>query len=210
MMADVLSQKNGMAHNRKTAIFLAAVLATMAIVVSWIVFAFLPISPERLTLASTCFVVGVVCSFATYFIVIKLPDKHWVRLTTTALLVLCASIPVISAVVPRITYSRFGFTVYGATPVPFLDITINRHGFLWFRPKTHLITRDELEALISPGVEIVIVGIGWDRIAQLTEEAKLLGDSVDLRILSTPDAFALYNQLKSEGRCVVLLAHSTC
>ena len=199
-----------MTHNRKTAAVLAAALATMAIVALWIVFTFLPISPERLSLTSACFVVGVVCSFVLYIVVTKLPDKHWVRLTTSSLLVLCASIPIMSAVVPRITYSRFGFTVYGATPVPFLDITINRHGLLWFRPKTHQITREELEALISPGVEIVVVGIGWDSIAQLTDDAKLLGDSLDLRVLPTPDAYALYNKLKTEGRIVVLLAHSTC
>lgn len=199
-----------MKHNRKTAAVLAATVAIMAIVASWIVFKFLPISPERLTLTSVCILVGVVCSVALYFAVTKLPDKHWVRLTTSSLLVLCATIPIMSAVVPRITYSRFGFTVYGATPVPFLDITINRHGLLWFRPKTHQITREELETLISPSVEVVVVGIGWDSIAQLTDDAKLLGDSLDLRVLPTPQAYVLYNKLKTEGRIVVLLAHSTC
>ncbi len=203
-------QRGRMTHNRKTASVLATILAAMAIVASWIVFTFLPISPERLTLTSVCFVVGFVCSFVLYLVVTRLPDKHWVRLTTSSLFVLCASIPIISAVVPRITYSRFGFTVYGATPVPFLDITINRQGFLWFRPKTHQITREELESLISPGVDIVVVGIGWDSIAQLTDEARLLGNAIDLRVLPTPVAYALYNKLKSEGRSVVLLAHSTC
>jgi hypothetical protein len=29
-------------------------------------------------------------------------------------------------------------------------------------------------------------------------------------VLATPDAFALYNKLKAEGRAVALLAHSTC
>jgi hypothetical protein len=203
-------EKGRTKNNRKTAFVLAAILATMATVVSWIAFAFLPLSPERLTFASSCFVVGVVCSLALYFVVTKLPDKLWVRLTASLLFVLCASIPILSAVVPRITYSRFGFTMYGVTPVPFLDITINRYGFLWFRPKTHQITREELEALISPGVGIVVVGIGWDSVAQLTDEAKLLGNSVDLRVLPTPEAYALYNKLKSEGRKVVLLAHSTC
>ncbi len=199
-----------MIHNRKTATVLAAMVATMAIAASWIVFTFLPISPERLTFTFACVLVGIVCSSALYFVVAKLPDKHWVRLTASSLLVLCASIPIISAVVPRITYSRFGFTVYGATPVPFLDITINRHGLLWFRPKTHQITREELETLISPDVEIVVMGIGWDSIAQLTDDAKLLGESLDLRVMPTPDAYALYNKLKTEGRIVVLLAHSTC
>jgi hypothetical protein len=199
-----------MKPNRRTAAVISAMLAAMAILASWIVFTFLPISPQRLALTAACIVVGVAGSLACYVAVTKLPDKHWVRITTSSLLVLFLSIPFISALVPRITYSRFGFTVYGATPVPFLDITINQQGLLWFRPKTHQITREELEAIISPGVDTVIVGIGWDSIAQLTDEAQLLGDSIDMRVMPTPEAYALYNKLKSEGRSVVLLAHSTC
>lgn len=100
-------------------------------------------------------------------------------------------------------YDHLGFTVYGAIPVPVLDITINRHGILWFRQKTHQITREELDALVKPGVEIVVVGIGWDSIAQLTDDAKLISTTIDLRVLPTPAAFALYNKLKAEGRKVV-------
>ena len=114
-----------------------------------------------------------------------------------------------SVVAQRITYARFGFTVYGAIPIPLLDITVDQHGFLWFRTKTHQITREELDAIVAPGVEIVVVGIGWDSIAQLTDEAKQISTIVDLRVLPTPQAFALFNELKARGRNVVLLAHST-
>jgi hypothetical protein len=157
-----------------------------------------------------CLVVGIICSSVLYAVVTNLPDKRWVRVTALALFALFAFVPLASAAVPRITYARFGFTVYGATPIPVLDITVNRHGVLWFRPKTHQITRDELDALITPGVDVVVVGIGWDSIARLTDDAKLLGDSIELRVLATPEAFVLYNKLKAEGRGVVLLAHSTC
>lgn len=199
-----------MKRNRKTAIALATMLSLIATVVSWIVFTFLPISPERSSLTMGCLIVGLICSSVLYFLVTKLPDKSWVRVTAFALFALFVFAPLASALVPRITYSRFGFTVYGAIPIPILDITVNRHGALWFRTKTHQITRAELEALITPGVDVVVVGIGWDRIARLTDEAQLLGDSVELRVLATPEAFILYNRLKAEGRGVVLLAHSTC
>ncbi len=119
-------------------------------------------------------------------------------------------VPIFSVVAQRITYTRFGFTVYGGIPIPLMDITVDQNGFLWFRSKTHKITREELDALVAPGVEIVIVGIGWDSIAQLTDDAKLISTKIDLRVLPTPAAFALYNKLKAEGRKVVLLAHSTC
>ena len=199
-----------MKRNRKTAITLAAMLILIAIVASWIVFTFLPLSPERSVLTVGCLVVGIICSVVLYAVVTKLPDQRWVRATAFLVFTLFAFVPVVSAAVPRITYCRFGFTVYGATPIPFLDVTVNQRGVLWFRRKTHQITRAELDALITPEVDVVIVGIGWDSIAQLTEDARVLGDSIDLRVLSTPEAFALFNELKAEGRSVVLLAHSTC
>lgn len=147
---------------------------------------------------------------AFYYVVTVLPEKRVVRITLVSIFGLLTSVPIVSTFVPRITYCRFGFTVFGAMPIPFLDITINQHGVLWFRPKTHQISRQELDSLITSEVEIVVVGIGWDSIAQLTDDAKELSTKVDLRVLPTPAAFTLYNKLKAEGRRVVLLAHSTC
>ena len=82
--------------------------------------------------------------------------------------------------------------------------------FSGFGQNSHLITRQELDAIVGPDVEIVVVGIGWDSIAQLTDDAKRISSRVDLRVLPTPAAFALFNRLKAEGRIVVLIAHSTC
>ena len=158
----------------------------------------------------SCLTIGLITAAVLFAIVTVLPDKKWVRITIISVFGLLSSAPLLSVVAQRITYSQFGFTVYGAIPVPVLDITINRHGILWFRQKTHQITREELDALVSPGVEIVVVGIGWDSFAKLTDDAKLISTTIDLRVLPTPAAFALYNKLKAEGRKVVLLAHSTC
>jgi hypothetical protein len=109
----------------------------------------------------------------------------------------------------RITYSRFGLTVYGAIPVPYLDVTVNRHGFLWFRTKTHEMTLEEVEPLIASDVEVIVIGIGWERLVRVDPAVRgLAGGSVE--VLTTPDAFARYNQLRNEGRRVVLLAHTTC
>jgi hypothetical protein len=203
-------QREIMKRNFNAATVLSALLLLVALAVSWVVFAYLPVSPERLTLTGGCLIVGVISSFVMYAVVTRLPDSAWSRFTIALLLVLFASVPLVSAVAQRITYSRFGFTVYGMTPIPVLDITVNQHGVLWFRPKTHQITRAELDALVTPDVHVVIVGIGWDSVAQLTDEAKQLGDFIDLRVLPTPEAFVLFNKLKAERRNVVLLAHSTC
>ena len=184
------------------------ILATA--VTTWIVFTYLPVSAERFSLAIECIGCGVVVSAFVYFVVTVLPDHRLSRSIAIALFLFVGSTPILSAISPRITYARFGFTVYGATPIPILDITINRNGLLWFRPKTHLISKEELERLITDEVEVVVVGIGWDNIALLSDDAKALGAKIDLRVMSTPDAFELYNQLRGAGRIVVLLAHSTC
>jgi hypothetical protein len=199
-----------MKRNRKTAAVLSAIVLLLAFAASLIVFAFLPFASERLALTVGCLILGVISALLLHAVVTRLPDKLSTRVTGVLLFALFVSVPMASAAMPRITYSRFGFTVYGAMPIPVLDITVNQHGMLWFRPKTHQVTRAELEALIAPGVEVVVVGIGWDSIAQLADAAKQLGDSVDLRVLPTPKAFAVYNALKAKGCNVVLLAHSTC
>ena len=199
-----------MKRNHKTAKVLSAVLVVAACFAAWIVFTFLPGSRERLSLTAICLSIGNIIAGLVFAIITRLPDKIWVRITIFSLFGLLSTVPIFSVVAQRITYTRFGFTVYGAIPIPFLDITVNQHGFLWFRTKTHQITREELDALLAPGVEIVVVGIGWDSIAQLTEDAKRISTTVDLRVLPTPEAFALYNELKAQGRNVVLLAHSTC
>jgi len=199
-----------MKRNLKTANVLSALLVCAACFAAWIVFAFLPSSRERLPLTIICLGIGSIIAWVVFAVITRLPDNRWVRITIFLVFGVLSTIPIFSIVAQRITYSRFGFTLYGAMPIPLLDITVNQYGFLWFRTKTHQITREELDALVAPGVEIVIVGIGWDSIAQLTEDAKKISTMIDLRVLPTPQAFALYNELKSQGRNVVLLAHSTC
>ncbi len=199
-----------MKHNRKTANVLSFMIAATTFAASWVFYTYLPASSERLTYTIGCFAIGILAAFFVYTIVTLLPDKKRVRVAIVAIFGLLAFIPLVSTVAQRITYARFGLSVYGAIPVPVLDITVNRYGILWFRPKTHLITRQELDAIVGPDVEIVVVGIGWDSIAQLTDDAKRISSRVDLRVLPTPAAFALFNRLKAEGRIVVLLAHSTC
>ncbi len=199
-----------MKRNRKTAAILSAIALLVTTAASWVVFTYLPLSPERLGLTLGCLVGGVIACLLLYAIITKLPDRRSSRVAAISLFVLFATIPLASAFAQRITYSRFGFTVYGGTPIPVLDITVDRNGMLWFRPKSHQITRAELDALITSDVDVIVVGIGWDSVAQLTDEAMQLADRIDLRVLPTPDAFAMYNTLKAEGRTVVLLAHSTC
>ncbi len=118
--------------------------------------------------------------------------------------------PALSMIVPgRVTYARFGLTVYGLIPVPMLDITISRHGMLGFRDKSHFIALDEIRPLLTPDVRVLVIGTGWDGMAQVDPAiANSLG--IEVCILRTPQAFELFNHYRSEGHRVVLVAHSTC
>ncbi len=119
-----------------------------------------------------------------------------------------ATIPV-SQRIGRVTYARFGLTVYGVIPVPVLDITIDAEGRLWFRNKTHLITAAEIERLAADGVEVAVIGIGWQCAAKVEESALGL-PRVSVRALPTAEALEECARLKASGTKVVLLVHSTC
>ena len=197
-------------QNRKIAAFLVAITVLATIFLACITLVYLPVSRERIPMTMCCAITGSVVALLIYALLMRFPNQRVLRFSLCAIVALPCLLPVASIAVQRISYARFGFTVYGVTPIPIFDMTVNSAGVLWFRPKTHQITRNELESLITPEVEIVVVGIGWNSVAKLTENAKKIGDSVDLRVLPTPEAFALFNALKAEGRTVVLLAHSTC
>ena len=109
----------------------------------------------------------------------------------------------------RITYARFGFTVYGLIPIPTADITIGRYGALWFRDKSHALSLSEVERLLSPGVETLIVGTGWHDSLHVPLAVRQI-KGIELLVRRTPDAFDLYNEYRSQGKRVVLIAHSTC
>ncbi len=197
-------------RNCKTAFGLSAAATIATWFVAWLLFHFLPISPERLSLSFGCLLVGCVLGLGVFWLLTILPNKRVVRLSAYAIAFLLLAAPWGSSWMGRISYSRFGLTIYGLVPIPTLDITVNQRGVLWFRPKTHLIQREEIARLLEPDTEVVVIGIGWDRIARVEADALPVGSQVELKVLSTPEAFLLFNLLKSQGRRAVLIAHSTC
>lgn len=117
-------------------------------------------------------------------------------------------LPAISAAIGRVTYARFGLTVYGLVPVPLLDLRIGPTGLLWFRDKTHFVSRDELAPHLDAGDEIV-VGIGWESAVQI-DPAIEPSRHPNLHVLPTPEAFRLFGELRARGLRPLLIAHSTC
>jgi hypothetical protein len=131
-------------------------------------------------------------------------------LVVILVLILLILIPILSMFYSgKVTYSRFGLTVYGAIPIPFLDITVDPNGLLWFRDKTHFISVNEVRSLLAPDTEALIIGTGWEGRVKVDPAIYELA-GVKLHVLRTPEAFDLFNRYVSEGRTVVLLAHSSC
>ena len=109
----------------------------------------------------------------------------------------------------KVTYARFGLTVYGVIPISSLDVTVGPGSLLWFRDKSHFISVDEVEPLLSPETDVLLIGTGWHGAARVDPAVQELA-GIELRVLQTPAAFELFNELVSSGRRVALIAHSTC
>lgn len=194
--------------NTAIGVFVGTLLASVSAVLAFIVWRYLSGHASKSLAAG---LIGLVGAGAGVFVGTTISRARSRRWPTAALgISLCAALSIFgSFAAARVSYSRFGLTVYGVIPIPVLDVTVSADGLLWFRDKTHLITLDEVRALLGPEVKVIVIGTGWHELAQVEEGVeKLLGVSVE--VLSTADAFSRYNRLKAEGVKVALLAHTTC
>jgi len=198
--------------HRRTAFLISGVFSLAGVGAASLFLRYLEPSAPRTALALLALGGGSLAGVFAHAIVRRLPDRRGARIAAglVAAALFLAPLP-ISARLRCIPAARFGLTVYGMIPVPALDITVDRRGSLGLRRKSHRITREEIEALLAPGVEVVVIGDGWDRAAKVDPEVFELSDRVEIRVLSTPEAFAAFEALSRERRGrVVLLAHTTC
>jgi len=197
-------------RNRRLGLAVLALAIVAGAAIAGIVIEYLPEHQIRWVIAGAILIGSPIVGQILNRLIGRLPETRSVHAGITAILAVAVLLPLASAVYPqRVTYSRFGLTVWGAVPLPFVDIRVNRDGLLWFRPKTHMITMDEVKRLLSPDIEIVVIGTGWRENAQVELSVRELTEC-EVRLLPTPDALSEFNRLRSEGRQVVLLAHSTC
>ena len=188
--------------------FVIEVLAVGAALVLWNYMT--EYRPMAKLLASFVFVVGTALAvLATLRLGEFCRTRHRTILAYTLLALFVFLLPLSMFVPGRITYSCFGLTVYGAIPIPTLDIVVSPSGLLWFRNKTHYVSIDEVSPLLSSHPQIIIVGIGWNGLVRVDDKVTNL-EGYEVHILRTPDAFKLFNDFKSHGKRVALIAHSTC
>ncbi len=197
--------------NRVAGILAGLVPLALSFVVAVVLCAYLTeYGQRRFLLAASVAALGIGAGVAAYLLVSRFCLNNRRAMLTVALVAVLLLAPLASMIYPgRVTYSRFGLTVYGLIPVPTLDITVGPGGGLWFRDKSHFISYDEIQRLVSPRVEALVVGIGWHSAASVDPAIQEM-EGIEIHILPTPGAFELFNRYVTQGRRVVLIAHSTC
>ena len=109
----------------------------------------------------------------------------------------------------RFGWCCFGLTTYGGWPRPIADLQIKADGSLRKVPKTHALPLDQIQWLIEPLPETLIISTGWNGVLEPDEPIKKL-KGVEVRILKSKEAAELFNQLKKAGKRVAIHFHSTC
>jgi len=110
----------------------------------------------------------------------------------------------------RFGICRFGATVYSGIPrSPVSDFQVRCDGKTRSLAKTHDLKYKNIEWLLAPMPDVLIISTGWNGVVVPSEKIREL-DECEVKMLKTPDAVKLYNKLKKEGRKVAIHVHPTC
>ena len=119
----------------------------------------------------------------------------------------------------NITHSQFGLIVYKGLPVPFFDLLIYPNGLPRLVDKKHFFNGQDRQFFLSQKTDIILVGGGFQGKGgkgwKTEEGTYFLFNEYTFRgtqviVLPTPTACEVFNRLKSEGKNVICVLHSTC
>jgi hypothetical protein len=194
-----------------TGLIVSIIILSVSVLAAGVVWTYLTeYGQGRIAVAVAIAAAGTMVAILAYLLVTRYCKGRGCSLGVLSLLAALLLVPALSMIYPgKVTYSRFGLTVYGAIPLPTLDITVGPHGGLWFRDKSHFVSIEEVEPLLSPEVDALVIGTGWYGAVQVDPAVEEI-EGIEVHVLRTPAAFDLFNEYVSRGRTVVLIAHSTC
>jgi hypothetical protein len=109
----------------------------------------------------------------------------------------------------RFGWCCFGYSTYSACPRPISDFQVRVDGSTRKVPKTHLLTFAQIEWLLDPKPEVLIIALGWDGMTTPEERIRQY-KGCEVHCLENPEAIALFNRLKRSGKQVAIHYHSTC
>ncbi|MBI3922823.1 MAG: hypothetical protein HY318_15490 [Armatimonadetes bacterium] len=103
----------------------------------------------------------------------------------------------------------FAFTTYNSVPRIVTDMQIRCDGKFRKVEKTHDLGYSEIEWLLMPPPEVLILSTGW---SAKVVPAENIRETIpcEVHLLPTGKAIEEFNRLKREGRRVAIHLHSTC
>jgi hypothetical protein len=82
----------------------------------------------------------------------------------------------------------------------------------WWREEGHRLSIADLEQAFATEPEILVVGTGSFSLVRIPDATRkeIERRGIELHVLPTGKAWALYNQIESQGQRVVAAFHLTC
>ena len=82
----------------------------------------------------------------------------------------------------------------------------------WWRKRGHLLSTEDLEAVIEAKPSVLVIGCGASAMMKVPEETRqaLSAHSIKCEALDTNQAVQRFNQLSAEGANVSAALHLTC
>jgi hypothetical protein len=107
----------------------------------------------------------------------------------------------------------FGFTIYSGIPFPVADVVVHANGIPWFRStKSQEVSHHELNNLVGMSrkswPDVIIIGTGYHNLVEVDGNIAV-GTGIGVESYPTPKAIQRFNELKSQGKRVAAIIHST-
>ena len=109
----------------------------------------------------------------------------------------------------RFGWCCFGYASYNAWPRPVSDFQVRADGSTRRVAKTHALAFEQVEWLLAPKPEVLIIALGWD--GANSPDDRIRGyKGCPIYLLKNREAIELFNRFKAEGKHVAIHFHSTC
>src|SRR5215213_448914 len=109
----------------------------------------------------------------------------------------------------RFGWCCYAYSTYNACPRLISDFQVRGDGTTRKVTKTHQLSFEQIEWLLDPKPEVLIIALGWDGVT--TPDDKIREHTgCEIHILKNKEAVHLFNRLKRAGKRVAIHYHSTC
>ena len=109
----------------------------------------------------------------------------------------------------RFGWCCYAYTTYGVFPRPISDFQVRADGSTRKVGKTHQLTFEQIQWLLTPVPDVLIIALGWDGVTTPDDRIRQY-QGCPIHFLRNKEATELFNRLKRDGKRVAIHYHSTC